>query len=102
MELPRWLSGEESSANAGDIGLIPGLGRSPGGDVNPLQYSCLKNLMDREAWQAGVSKESDTTEQLGMYLGECSRYKTRWNLVCLKQERKPGAAELTERSLPPK
>ena len=45
-------------ANAGDIrdaGLIPGLGRSPGGGHgNPLQYSCLENTMDREAWQATV------------------------------------------------
>ena len=91
---------EYLSANAGDTGLIPGLGRSPGGrDVNPLQYSCLKNSMDRGAWRGtlhGVSKESDMTEQLGTHLGGCSRYKTRWNVVCLKQERKPGAAELTE------
>ena len=37
-------------ANAGDMGLIPGLGRSPGkGNGNPLQYSCLGNLMDRGA-----------------------------------------------------
>ena len=46
------------SANAGDIGdagSIPGLGRSPGGDHgNPVQYSCLENPMDREAWQAVV------------------------------------------------
>ena len=45
-------------ASAGDIrdaGLIPGLGRSPGGGHgNPLQYSCLENPMDREAWQATV------------------------------------------------
>ena len=40
-------------ANAGDVGLIPGLGRSPGeGNGNPLQYSCLRNPMDRGAWQA--------------------------------------------------
>ena len=43
-------------ANAGDavdMGSIPGLGRSPGGaNGNPLQYSCLENSMDREAWQA--------------------------------------------------
>ena len=43
------------SANAGDPGLIPGLGRSPGGGHgNPLQYSCLGNPMDRRAWQATV------------------------------------------------
>ena len=42
-------------ANAGDVGLIPGLGRSPGGgNGNPLQYSCLKNAMDRGAWRATV------------------------------------------------
>jgi len=40
-------------ANAGDSGLIPGLGRSPGGgNGNPLQYSCLEDPMDRGAWQA--------------------------------------------------
>ena len=40
-----------SDSNAGDPGSIPGLGRSPGeGNGNPLQYSCLENLMDREAW----------------------------------------------------
>ena len=52
-------------ANAGDGGLILGLGRSPGeGNDNPLQYSCLGNPMDRGAWRAmvhGVAKESDTT-----------------------------------------
>ena len=38
-----------------DVGLIPGLGRSPGGGHgNPLQYSCLENPMDRGAWQATV------------------------------------------------
>ena len=47
------------SANAGDAGSIPGSGRSPGeGNDNPLQYSCLKNTMDR--WSL-VAKESDTT-----------------------------------------
>ena len=41
--------GKESSCNAGDLGSIPGLGRSPGeGNVNPLHYSCLENPMDRE------------------------------------------------------
>ena len=48
----------ESACNAGDIrdvGLIPGLGRSPGeGNCNPLRYSCLGNPMDRGAWLAIV------------------------------------------------
>ena len=44
---------KSSACNAGDPGLIPGLARSPGeGNGNPLQYSCLENLMDRGAWQA--------------------------------------------------
>ena len=47
--------GKESACNARDLGLIPGLGRTPGGGHgNPLQYSCLKNPMDRGAWQAAV------------------------------------------------
>ena len=48
-----WLTGQESACNAGDAGLIIGLGRSPGGGhSNPLQYSCLGKPMDREAWWA--------------------------------------------------
>ena len=55
MGLPRWLSGKESSYDAGDAGLIPGSGRSPGeGNGNPLKYSCLGNPVDRGAWQATV------------------------------------------------
>ena len=65
-----------SASNAGDRGSIPGLGRSPGeGNGNPLQYSCLENPMDREAWQAtvhGVAKSwtrlSDFTHSLTHYL----------------------------------
>jgi len=57
--------GKESTCNAGDVGLIPGLGRSPGrGHGNPLQLGCLENPMDRGAWQAtvhGVRKELDMT-----------------------------------------
>ena len=53
--LPRWLGGKESACQAGDAGLIPGSGRSPGeGNGNPLQYSCLENPMDRGAWLAAV------------------------------------------------
>ena len=65
MGLPWWHSNKESASQAGDPGLIPGLGRSPReGNGNPLQYSCLGNPMDRGAWQATVhvvTKESDTT-----------------------------------------
>ena len=47
--------GKESAHNAGDLGLIPGLGKSSGeGNDNPVQYSCLENPMDRGAWQATV------------------------------------------------
>ena len=51
---------KESARKAGDLGSVPGLGRSLGeGNGNPLQYSCLENSMDRGAWQAivhGVAK----------------------------------------------
>ena len=46
-----------SACNAGDLGSIPGLGRSPGeGNGNPHQCSCLENLMDRGAWRATVHR----------------------------------------------
>ena len=58
-------------SNAGNMGSIPESGRSPGeGNDNPLQYTCLENSMDREAWQAtvyGVAKESDMTEHVCMH-----------------------------------
>ena len=56
---------KDPPANAGDAGLIPGSGRSPGEEIGSLlQYSCLGNPMDRGAWQATVrevTKESDMT-----------------------------------------
>ena len=62
---------KDSTCNAGDTSFILGWGRCPGkGNGNPLQYSCLGNLMDRGAWWAtvlGVEKESDTTEQLTLH-----------------------------------
>ena len=46
---------KESACNVGDLGSVPGLGRSPGeGNGYPLQYSHLENSMDREAWKATV------------------------------------------------
>ena len=63
---PQRLSGKESACNAGDVGLIPGSGRSPGGgNGNPVQYSCLENPMNRRAWWTtvhGAAKETDTAE----------------------------------------
>ena len=54
-EFPGGSDGKESACNAGDLGLIPGSGRSlGGGSGNPLQYSCLENPLDGEAWQATV------------------------------------------------
>ena len=57
--------GKESACNAGDAGSIPGLGRPGGGHGNPLQHSCLENLLDRGAWRATVHRvaESETTEE---------------------------------------
>ena len=55
MGFPGVSDGKESTCNAGDLGLIPELERSPGeGNGNPLQYSCLENPMDRGAWWAAV------------------------------------------------
>ena len=63
---PRGLVVKSLPANAGDRGLIPGLGRSPGeGNGNPIHYSCLGNPMDRGAWWAtvrGVTKELERTQ----------------------------------------
>ena len=48
---PGGSDGKESACNAGDLGSIPGLGRSPGGGYgNPFQYSCLESSIDRGAW----------------------------------------------------
>ena len=63
--LPWGLSNKESTCNAGELGLIPGLGRSPGaGHGNPLQYSCLENLMDRGAWWATVHRVAKSWTRL--------------------------------------
>ena len=63
-----FLGGSGGKGSASDMDLMPELGRSPGeGNGNPLQYSYLGNSMGRGAWRVtvhGVTKESDTTEQL--------------------------------------
>jgi len=68
MGFPGGLDGKESTCNVGDLGSIPGSGRSPGGGHgNPLQYTCLENPHGQRSL-AGYSlcghKESDTTERL--------------------------------------
>ena len=66
---PGGSDGKESICNAGDLGSIPGLGRSPGeGHGNPLSYSCLENPHGQKSLQAIVHcvccKELDTTSRL--------------------------------------
>ena len=57
MGLPCSSDGRESACNAGDLGSVPGSGRSPGeGNGSPLQYSCLENSMDRGIWWATVRR----------------------------------------------
>ena len=62
---PWWLNSKNLPVSERNVGLTPGLGRSPGGgNGNPLQYYCLENPMDSGAWWAtvhGVVKESDKT-----------------------------------------
>ena len=76
--LPRWLSGKESACSAGDMGSIPGSGKSPGeGNNNPLQYLCLGNSKDRGAlvgyrpWgckRVGCDLETRQQQQESIYL----------------------------------
>ena len=65
-------AGQESACNAGDLGSIPGLGRSPEeGNGYPLQYSGLENSMDRRAWQAtihGVAKSWTLLSQFHFFM----------------------------------
>ena len=65
MDFPDGSDGKASVYNVGDLGSIPGSGIFPGEENgNPLQYSCLENPMDEEAWCPWGLKELNTTEQL--------------------------------------
>ena len=65
---------------AGDPGLIPGLGRSPGeGNGNPLQYACLENPMEPGRLQSMGSQELDTTEQLSTHSSVSFNPEAQWN-----------------------
>ena len=65
---PGGSDGKESTCNAGDLGSIPGSGRSPGeGHCNPLQYSCLENPKDRGAWRATVHGAAKSQTRLSNF-----------------------------------
>ena len=65
MGFPGGAEGKESTCSAGDLGSTPGLERSPGeGNSNPLQYSCLENLMDTGAWRVTVHGVTNSQTQL--------------------------------------
>ena len=70
MGFPDGSAGKESACNAGDtgdVGSIPGSGRSPEeGNGNLLQYSCLENPMDRGAWWATVQRVAKSWKKLSM------------------------------------
>ena len=62
---PGGSDGKEAACDVGDVGLIPGLGRSPGeGSVYPLQYSCLEDPMNRGAWWATVPEVTKNRTRL--------------------------------------
>ena len=65
LSFPGGSEGKESACNLGDLGLIPGLGGSPGEvNVYARQYTCLENPMDRGAWQATVHGVAKSQTQL--------------------------------------
>ena len=71
-------AGKESACNAGHLGLIPGLGRSPEvGNDYPLQYSGLENSMDRGAWQATIHGVAKSQPQL-------SDFQLAMKMVCVR------------------
>ena len=83
--------GKASAYNVGDLGSIPGSGRSPGeGNGNPLQYSCLENPIDRGSWQAtvhGVAKSQTQLSATSLHFKEVklSVLKTKKDHVFLKE-----------------
>ena len=69
-----------SACNAGDLGSIPGSGRSPGeGNGNPLQYSCLENPMDGGAWWATVHGVTKSQTQLSEFTHSLTQEKCKRN-----------------------
>ena len=85
---PVGSDGKEYTCIAGDLGLIPGLGRSPGGrHGNPLQYSSLENPMDRGAWWAAVHGVAKSQTRLSDQVhNENLLYSTENSMLCGDKE----------------
>ena len=81
-DFPGGSGGKESTCNAGDLGLIPGLGRSPGeGNGNPLQYSCLENSVDGGVWWATVHGVTKSWTQLSDFTLHCLEKRLKHSLA---------------------
>ena len=79
---PGGSDGKESAFNGGELSLIPGSGRSPGGGHgNPLQYSCLENSMDRGAWRVTVMAGSQRVEYDWVTNTTMTLIGVRWYLI---------------------
>ena len=84
MGFPGGSDDKAPACNAGDPGLIPGLGRSPGeGNGNPLQYSCLENSMDGGAWLATVHGVAKSWTQLSDFTFYSWMFSFPWSIVLL-------------------
>ena len=86
MGFPGGSAGKEFTCNVGDLGSIPGLGRSPGERKGyPLKYSGLENSMDRGAWQAtvhGVAKSQTRLSDFTVFLSLAANKFVVPNLTC--------------------
>ena len=90
---PTGSDGKESACNAGHLGSIPGLGRSPGeGNDNPLQCSCLDNPMDRGAWKSTVHGVKKNWTRLSKATKHTHlKKKKRWGAKFIAKEHFPGS-----------
>ena len=96
MGFPGGSDGKESACNAGDLGSIPGSGRSPGeGNGNPLQCSCLENSRDEGAWWAAVYGIAQSLTRLKRLSSSSSRA----SLVARMVKNLPAVQKTQVRSL---
>ena len=85
MGSPGGLEGKDSACSAENLGLIPGLGRSPGeGNDYPFQYSCLENTEDRGVWWATVHGATKSWTGLSDFFSlSTENYKSRMNSMII-------------------